>query len=41
MSRPIKMIKLAENEQLNLEEGLRNHPKGEFRQRCQMLLVCC
>lgn len=31
-------IELTDSEQLTLEEGLSNHPKHEFRRRCQALL---
>lgn len=39
MSRKKRYIKLTETEVFTLREGSKNHPKPEFRERCQALLL--
>ncbi|MVM29152.1 helix-turn-helix domain-containing protein [Spirosoma sp. HMF4905] len=39
MSRKEKDIELTESERLTLREGSKHHPKTEFREKCQGLLL--
>ena len=39
MSRKTKYIDLTESERITLREGSKHHPKSEFREKCQALLL--